>query len=62
MSIFVQRIRTNNGFEGLHERLNSGAKNHQFLNLYKFTQVLHTEATYISTQVQFMSNGVALRY
>ena len=61
-SIFEQQIRTNNDVEIWHKRLNSGTKSQQFLNLYNLIQVLHAEATNVNTQVQYISNGVALRY
>jgi len=42
--------------------MTSGAKSEQSLNLYKLIQVLHTEPTYVSTQVLLFSNGVIIQY
>ena len=34
----------------------------QSLNLYMLIHVLHTEATNVNIQLQFITNGLALRY
>lgn len=59
-SVYGQSVRTNNDVEGWHNRLK--VKGKAQMNFYLMVNLLHNEATLVTTQIRLVSEGKLKRY